>query len=195
MKRVLAVLHVLFVLAIAVAVVAPNLPTDRFGSLPRRVAGWLRPVSIVQSWRMYAPHPQLAQVYMNLTAVYADGTERELVETQNERDGWGAHWAWDKTRIDIFRHYANAQPSRANVHRTWYLKGVCVREARTGPIPDKIVMHQVRRRFTPPQRVREGADPLGAPRRRLIIVQPCKVKAVRDMIEADRLRRGLPVAD
>lgn len=195
MKRALAVLHVLFVLAVAGAIVVPNLPREPFGELPGRIAGWLKPVSLVQSWRMYAPHPQLAQVYMNLTAVYADGTERELEETENERDGWGTNWAWDKTRIDIFRHYANHQPSRANAHRTWYLKHVCVRESRTGPIPDKIVMHQVRRRFTPPQRVIEGADPLGAPRRRLVTVQPCKVKHVREMIDADRRRRGVPVED
>jgi hypothetical protein len=41
----------------------------------------------------------------------------------------------------------------------------------------------------------EGADPLGAPRRRLVIVQPCKVKHVREMIDADRRRRGVPVED
>lgn len=195
MRRIAGVLHVLYVLALATIVVVPNLPREHFGDLPGSLAGKLRPLSFVQSWRMYAPHPQLAQVYMNLTAVYDDGTERELEETVDEAHGWGSHWAWDKTRIDIFRHYANFHPTRSNAHRTWYLKGVCVREARRGPAPEKIVMHQVRRRFTPPSHVAKGAPPFSAPRRRLVTVQPCKVKQVREMIEADRARRGVPLAD
>jgi hypothetical protein len=183
-------LHVIYVLAIVTAIVMPNLPRDLFGPVPGTLAGWLREVSLVQSWRMYAPHPQLAQVYMNLTAVYDDGTERELEETYDERDGWSTHWAWDKTRIDIWRHYANFTPTKANPNRTWYLKGVCVREARGGEIPNKIVMHQVRRRFTPPSRVQKGQDPLGTRGRRLITVQPCKTKQLLQMIEADRDRLG-----
>jgi hypothetical protein len=139
---------------------------------------------------MYAPNPQRAQLEMNLHATYADGTERELFETELERRAWGTHWVWDKTREDIWRQYANFHPDKRNINRIWYLKGVCVREARHGEIPVKIVMYQVRRRFAPPQKVAQGAPGLGAPRRKLVTVQYCKKPDVLEMIEHDREARG-----
>lgn len=188
-------LHLLSVVAIATFVVVPALPGAWTGGLSGRLSSLLRPISVKQSWRMYAPNPQRAQAYMNLTAEYADGTERVLEETEQERAGWGTHWMWNKSRVDIWRHYANFHPKRRNDHRTWYLRGTCVREARRGPIPEKIVMHQVRRRFAPPDAVGANTGGLGVPRRSLVTVQYCRTKQVLTMIEEDRKRRGIEPPD
>ena len=115
--------HIVWALALASIVLLPNLPTERFGQLPSKLAGWLRPVSFVQSWRMYAPDPQRSQTYMNLTAHYPGGREVELEETIQEKNGWTVTWAGQKTRVDIWRHYANFHGSGRNDNRTWYLRG------------------------------------------------------------------------
>lgn len=185
MRGLIRAVRAMGALAVFAVIVAPNLPTDWVGEWTSKLAGWTRPVSFVQSWRMYAPNPQRAQSYMNLTAHFDDGSQADLEETLQERDGWGTHFAWDKTRVDIWRHYANFHPKRANEHRKWYLRAVCIREARRGNMPDKIVMEQVTRRFAPPQKVKPGQGALGRPRRRLVTVQYCKVKRVREMLAAD----------
>jgi hypothetical protein len=183
-------LRVLGVVALGTLVVAPNLPSEWVGDWTSTLAGWLRRVSFVQSWRMYAPNPQRAQSYMNLTAHYDDGTTAELFETEQERGGWGTVWAWNKTREDIWRHYANFHPKSNNEHRTWYLRAVCVREARSGRVPEKIVMEQVTRGFTHPDKVAAGKPALGRRRVELVTVAYCKTKQVREMIEADAERRA-----
>jgi hypothetical protein len=193
-KSIKTVLHLVYVVAVGLLVLGPFLPKSVFGDASTKLSGWLRQISVVQNWRMYAPDPQRAQIYMDLTAVYEDGSERELLETRIERHGWSTQYAWTKTRMDIWRHYANFRPRQANDHRKWYLRGVCVREARRGPIPKKIVMHQVRRRFTPPEQVAAGAPPLSRPRRRFVTVAYCRASEVKAMIEADRARRGQEAA-
>ncbi|MCH9681978.1 MAG: hypothetical protein K0V04_11130 [Deltaproteobacteria bacterium] len=179
------------VLAIASAIVLPNLPGawvgEWVGAQVSTTAGWLRQVSFVQSWRMYAPNPQRAQTYMNLTAQYDDGSSAHLEETRQERHGWGRHFAWDKSRVDIWRHYANFHPKNANDHRKWYLRGVCVREARRGHMPQKVVMEHVTRRFTNPAKVAKGAPALGRPRKSLVTVGYCRTQRVRQMMDADPL--------
>lgn|GEM_PF-1435685 len=184
--------HVVWALGLGSIVLLPNLPRERFGELPGVVAGRLRPISFVQSWRMYAPDPQRSQTYMNLVAHYPGGREVELEETIQEKNGWTVTWAGNKTRVDIWRHYANFHGTGRNDNRTWYLRAVCVREARKGEVPTRISMTQVRRRFATPERVGEGKPDLGR-RRRLKNVNhwmPCKTKIVMKMIEADRERRG-----
>lgn len=180
--------RVLGVLALATIVLVPNLPSEWMGEWSSTLAGGLRRASFVQSWRMYAPNPQRAQTYMNLTAHYGDGTTEALWETEQERGGWATVWAWDKTREDIWRHYANFHPKSANEHRTWYLRGVCVREARSGRVPEKIVMEHVTRGFARPDKVAAGKPALGRRRVELVTVAYCKTKQVRAMIEADRAR-------
>ena len=183
-------LHAGFVLALAAFIVLPALPTAWTGTIGSSLADWGRKISVRQTWRMYAPNAQRAHMYMNLRAVYDDGTERELEETEQEQAGWGTHWLWNKTRVDIWRQYANFHPRKRNENRTWYLRGVCVREARRGEIPHRIVMQQVRRRLTPPEKVLAGAPGLGRPHRQLVTVQYCKTQRVLEMIEQDRARRG-----
>lgn len=179
-------LHALVPTLLAVAVVAPALPSKHFGELPGVVAKGLLLVSIKQTWGMYAPDPQRAQTYMDLEALYDDGSTTQLAESDDLETGWGTTWAWRKTRMDIWKFYANFNPEKRNDHRTWYLRLVCVREARTGLTPRKITMHQVKRRFTAPAKVAAGAPGLGEPERRLITVAYCNTSPVKEMIDEDR---------
>ena len=57
-----------------------------------------------------------------------------------------------------------------------------------GFMEDKIVMEQVTRGFTHPDKVAAGKPALGRPRRELVTVAYCKTKQMREMIEADRAR-------
>jgi hypothetical protein len=176
------------VCSVVAFVLVPNLPSEDV-PLAGTMAKWAKQVSFKQGWQMYAPNPQRAQMYMNLTAVYDDGSERRLEETVQENQAWGTHFMWDKTRVDIWRQYANFNVKHRNNNRVWYLKGVCVREARKGPIPKRIIMHMVRRRFTPPEKVAQGSPGLGAAKRTFVTVQYCQHPVVKDIIEADQLRQ------
>jgi len=181
-------LHAAYALSIASAIVVPTLPARHTGAVGVWLRDTLRQVSVQQSWRMYAPDPVRSHAYMNLTAEFADGSHVELEETAQEQPGWGTTYALAKTRLDIWRYYANLRPKERNVNRTWYLYGVCVREARKpGPHPVRIVMTVVTRRFTSPRKVREGAAPLGPPQRREVARISCNHPTVLRMIEGDRL--------
>jgi hypothetical protein len=63
-----------------------------------------------------------------------------------------------------------------------------VREARSGRVPEKIVMEQVTRGFAHPDKVAAGKPALGRRRVELVTVAYCKTKQVREMIEADQER-------
>ncbi len=187
LRILLRALHAAFVLTVVGFVVIPNVPSEDV-PLSGTMAKWAKQVSFKQGWQMYAPNPTRAQMYMNLTAVYDDGSERRLEETLQENQAWGTHFMWDKTRVDIWRQYANFNVKHRNNNRVWYLKGVCVREARKGPVPKRIVMHMVRRRFTPPDKVAKGRPGLGKPKRTFVTVQYCQHPVVKKIIEADAHR-------
>jgi len=184
----LRLLHAAFVLGVVAFIVLPNIPSKHL-PIAGEMSKLAKKVSFKQGWQMYAPNPQRAHMYMNLTASYDDGSERRLEETVQEKQGWGTHFMWNKTRVDIWRQYANFNAKHRNNNRVWYLKGVCVREARRGPIPKRITMHMVRRRFTRPGKVAAGAPPLGKPKRTFVTVQYCQHPVIKEMIEADALRR------
>lgn len=181
----------LLVFALVATILIPVAPKWLVGNLGSKLATPLLRISIRQAWQMYAPNPQRAQVYMNLQAIYTDGRVVDLQETADEKDGWGGEFFWSKTRMDIWRQYASFHPKGRNENRIWYLKGVCVREARRGDTPHRIVMHQVRRRFTPPHKVAKGAAGLRKPKKSFVTVQYCKSPQVLEMIEADQARRGV----
>ncbi len=187
MRALRRILHAAFALAVVAFVLVPNVPSKML-PLSGTLAKLGLTVSFKQGWQMYAPNPQRAHAYMNLTAVYDDGSEAYLEESLQENRAWNTHWMWNKTRVDIWRQYANFGAKHRNDNRTWYLKGVCVREARKGPIPHRILMHHVRRRFTAPHKVAKGAPDLGPPKRTLTTVQYCRNPVVLEMIEADRAR-------
>jgi hypothetical protein len=181
------VVHAAFVLAVVAFVVLPNIPSKHL-PLAGELAKVAKKVSFKQGWQMYAPNPQRSQTYMNLTAVYDDGSERRLEETVQENAGWGTHFVWNKKRVDIWRQYANFNTNRRNNNRVWYLKGVCVRESRRGPVPRRIVMNAVRRRFMPPGKVAKGRPGLGRAKSTFVTVQYCQHPVILEMIEADRHR-------
>lgn len=183
-------LRAVLVLALVGCIVIPVAPKWLVGDLGSKLASPLLTVSIRQSWQMYAPNPQRAQVYMNLQAIYTDGRVIDLEETAAEKEGWGSEFFWSKTRLDIWRQYASFHPKGRNDNRIWYLKAVCVREARKGDTPHRIVMHQVRRSFTPPHKVAKGAPGLRKPKKTFVTVQYCKSPQVLEMIEQDQGRRG-----
>jgi hypothetical protein len=189
-RALLRILHALVPVTLAAAIVFPVLPGEGFGPLPRLFARAQLVVGVKQTWGMYAPDPQRSQHYMELVAVYDDGREEPLEENVDLEDGWGTTWAWRKTRLDIWKFYANFHPKKRSDHRLWYLRMVCVREARKGEIPEKITMHQVTRRFTSPGKVRKGAKGLGAPTREFVTVQYCRTPPTDAMIAEDRERRG-----
>jgi hypothetical protein len=149
-----------------------------------------RRISVSEMWGMYAPGPQRAHSYMLLTAIEPDGTERALEENEVETEGWGTTWVWEKNRIHILHHavgYFRAnKPSR---NRTWFLRGICVREYRAGYEPIRIRMDRIRRRFTKPSAVRKGKPVLTKPERLDVATMGCRSKLVRDMIKEDRARR------
>jgi hypothetical protein len=151
----------------------------------------LRAISVSQNWGMYAPAPSRAHAYMLLTAIEPDGTERPLEENEIAEDGWGTSWMWDKDRLDILRHAVGFfRADKPNRNRTWFMRGICVREYRRGFEPVQIRMERVRRGFTPPDKVRAGKPVLGRPNTKQVQIMGCNARIVREMIEEDRARHG-----
>jgi hypothetical protein len=189
-KLALRLLHACVPILMTAAIVLPVLPGEGWGPLPRLLGRAMLVIGVKQSWGMYAPDPQRSHHYMELVAHYDDGREVPLEENVDVDEGWGTTWAWKKTRLDIWKFYANFHPKKRSEHRLWYLRMVCVREARKGETPQKITMHHVTRRFTAPAKVRKGAPGLGEPRRELVTVQHCRTPPTNKMIEEDQARRA-----
>lgn len=155
------------------------------------IVAQLRKVSVLQTWNMYAPDPQRAQSYLSLRAELADGTVVQLEEGIQAEHGWDSVLDWQKRRVDIWRVIVAGEKQQA--HRTWYLRGVCVREDRArGEPPVKIIAERVRRRLTSPKSVAAGKPALGEVARKDLQTLRCDEWQARAMIAADRARRGLP---
>lgn len=170
---------------VALGIVGPFVPGVG-GPLVAR----LRKVSVLQTWNMYAPDPQRAQSYLSLRAELADGSLVVLVEGVQAEDGWGSVLDWDKRRVDIWRVIVAGE--KQQVHRSWYLRGVCVREDRArGEPPRTIIAERVRRRLTSPAAVLAGKPGLGELGRTPLQTLRCDEWQARAMIAADRVRRGL----
>ena len=101
-------------------------------TLHDRIVDVLRKVSISQTWRMYAPDPARGHYYMVLETYDRDGTKRVQEESVKVETGWGTSWAWSRTRKDIWLHAIMRGIDKTNRNRTWYMRGVCMREARRG---------------------------------------------------------------
>lgn len=150
----------------------------------------MRKLSLSQSWHMYAPNPARGHFYVEVRAYDRDGSVRLLDDSRLAEEGWGTTWAWDRTRKDIWLHTLGRNPRKVNRNRTWYMRGVCMREARRGHEVRRVEMTRVYRRIRSPERVREGAESLGPVRRRKAQDSSCRVRIIRQMIEADSRRRG-----
>jgi hypothetical protein len=198
--------HLFAVVVLAAFIVLPVLPkldveakppglasiAAGFNLVRAKLAHAAGAASVKQSWNMYSPNPQRALVYLNITAHYPDGSERRLQETVQEQAGWDTNWMWDKTRVDIWRQYAAFHGRRGSRHRTWYLRGVCVRETRRGAVPTKLTLELVKRRFTAPELVAQGRPALGPKQHDVVSTQYCRNPVVNEMIANDRARRGEP---
>jgi hypothetical protein len=167
-------------------------PSEQLGPRLRpahdRLIALMRPLSLSQSWSMYAPDPGRGHYYMELVAYDADGTVRVLEDSEMAKHGWGTTFFWDRPRMEIWRHTVTGHVDQANRNRTWYLRGVCVREARRGYDVQRIEMTQVFRRMRSPEQVRDGKALLGPIKRRKAQDGSCRVQIIREMIEADGRR-------
>ncbi len=191
--------HALLALALAAFIVIPALPREqshawfgkeRMDSLARS----MRTVSLSQRWIMYSPNPSRWITLLALSEYRADGTRVPLVEYEKAETGWRTHWWWTKSRRDIWQYYAAIRRKKPNPNRTWFLKGVCVREARDHPEdpPVRILAESVRRRITPPHKVRRGRPDIGPAQREKIQLLDCRILPVRTMIKEDQARHGDP---
>jgi len=183
-----------FALALAISIVTPALPTSWTGAFGIAIIDATRKISVGQRWGMYAPNPPNAVSYLGLTAHHAKGKATPLPELEWAESGFGTHWAWTKRRSDIWQFYiSRGKPGRQNPHRNWYIKAACVREARIhGKPPVRITAEVVTRRITQPDAVRRGKPDLSPMTRKMMQMIDCRFRPVRDMIEADRVRREQP---
>ena len=162
-----------------------------------RVSDAFRLVSLSQSWRMYAPDASRSHFYLTLDAIHADGTREALPESALAETGWGTQWIWTKNHLDVLRHQVGQRgPDEPSLNRTWYLRGICVREAKLGKAPERIEMGRVKRKFRRPDQVRAGKAALGPPERVHIETVNCRSPVVRAMIEhANARAEGRPFVD
>jgi hypothetical protein len=188
------VVNFLFPLALVALMLLAAWPGPKLGPRLRphhdRLTQLMRPLSLSQSWNMYAPDPPRGHFYMELTAHDADGTARVLEESELVEHGWGTTFFWEKTRKEIWRLTITGKIDEVDRNRTWYLRGVCLREARRGHDVQRVEMTQVFRRIRTPEQVRDGKELLGPPKRRKAQDGSCRVQIIRDMIETDARRRG-----
>ncbi|MBA3546335.1 MAG: hypothetical protein H0T76_07630 [Nannocystis sp.] len=172
-------------------ILAPLIP----GPHARPLNELLKRISIQQSWRMYTPDAQRAQSYVSVRAELEDGSVVPLEEAIEAEAGWGSILDWQKRRIHIWRGYA-AMGDRSNSNRNWYLRSLCVREDRArGAAPVKVIAERVRRAFNPPAAVASGAPALAVLTRTTVATIDCRGLPERNMIAADRARRGLPAPE
>jgi hypothetical protein len=194
LQRLRRMINVEFPLLLGLAMVLAALPSDELGPRLRsahdRLIGGMRQLSLSQSWSMYAPDPGRGHYFMELVAHDVDGTVRVLEDSELAEHGWGTSFFWDRTRMEIWRHTVTGRLDEVNRNRTWYLRGVCVREARRGYDIQRIEMTQVFRRIRSPEQVRDGKALLGPIKRVKAQDASCRVEIIREMIAADARRRG-----
>lgn len=122
---------------------------------------------------------------------FPDGSTEPLVEREDVEHGWGTHWFWTKSRVDIWRYYTTTRRDKPNPNRTAYLMGVCVREDRlNGAPPRRLTAYAVRRRINPPGVLLAGGPELGPKERVKMQTLDCRNPIARAMIKDDRARRG-----
>jgi hypothetical protein len=186
------VVNVVFPLLLGGAMLLAAWPGEKLGPRLRprhdRLVELMRPLSLSQSWNMYAPDPARGHYYMELIAYDADGSRRVLEDSYMAEHGWGTAWFWRRPRVEIWRYAVSSRVGENDRNRTWYLRGVCAREAGRGYDIRRIEMTQVYRRMRAPEQVREGKELLGPPKRRKAQDGNCNVQIVREMIEIDAQR-------
>ena len=175
-------------------IVLPGIPKGYAGPLEEAQGWWggkLRVVSLSQRWGMYAPDPARSHSYARTVAVYNGDRRVPLEESERSSPGWGTVWVSSVSRHDFWSYrVTHPRPGKPNRNRTWFLRGLCVREDRRGQMPLAIRLERSHRKFTPPDKVRAGADVLGEEKHRLVETTSCVLGRTRTMVEDDRARRG-----
>lgn len=194
LQRLRRVVNVEVPLLLGIAMVLATLPSEQLGPRLRpvhdRLIAVMRPLSLSQSWSMYAPDAARGHYFMELVAHDADGTVRVLDDSELAEHGWGTTFFWNRTRKDIWHYTISGRIDEVNRNRTWFMRGVCVREARRGYDVQRIEMTQVFRRMRSPEQVREGKALLGPIKRRKAQDGSCRVRIIGEMIETDARLRG-----
>ncbi len=185
-------LEALWVLALAALIVVPALPGSWQTELTKDVIGWTKKVSLSQHWSMYAPNPQRGIAYLNIRGRHLDGHEEPLEEAGRAEAGWGTVWGWEKRRRDIWAFYAGVSKKKGgNLRRTWFVKSICIREARRSDHPPRLLLvDRVSRTFTHPDKVRAGEPDLSPLVRTPVQKIDCGYPPIQRMIEEDRRRHG-----
>jgi len=173
---------------LAFLIVVPALPRSLGGELATRTGGMLRKFSLSQYWSMYAPNAAQRTRYIRVTSHYEDGHSEDLEECIEEEGGWGTQWAWTKNRRAIWRYRLSRE--KATRDRAWYLRGVCVREARRngGVAPKRVEMHSVRRTIRSPSAVRAGKATYGKKQFKKVGSMACSTDLVLRMLAGDGVR-------
>lgn len=153
-----------------------------------RLVELMRPLSLSQSWGMYAPDAARSHRYLILEAHDADGRVRALEESEALDQGWGTVRGWARSRRDIWRVEITRSMATANRNRTWYLRGVCLREARRGHEVEHLQLRLASRSLRSPEQVRAGRGVLGPLRVEPAGRASCRVGIIRKMIARDRER-------
>ncbi|NVB40863.1 hypothetical protein G6O69_23695 [Pseudenhygromyxa sp. WMMC2535] len=163
---------------------------------PKReqLGGYMHTLSLSQRWQMYAPDPTRGHAYPELIAYDAQGNARVLPESRLVEEGWGTWWAWERNRRQLWEHIIVRKIDKVNRHRIWYLRGLCMREARLGHAVERVELRRVYRRVRPPEKVLKGDALLGPPKIRKGRDTSCKVKIIREMIAADPMGAGAALA-
>ena len=188
------VVNVAFPVSVGYVIILGALPREQLSEAVQarhdRIVEHMRTISLSQTWAMYAPNPGRGHFYMKLVAHDEDGTVRVLEESTMAEVGWGTARFWRRSRLDIWQHAVSRRIEKVNRNRTWYLRGVCVREARRGHDVRRIEMTRVYRGIRSPERVRKGQDVLGPPSIKKAQDGSCRVKIIRDMIALDAQLRA-----
>ncbi len=167
-------------LLFVVFLVLPKLPEN---PATERLLPLLKAASLRQSWGMYAPNPARAYSQLELEAIDIRGKAVELPETQLARAGWGTAWAFTRSREDYWRYaVARYDKKRQDMNRVWYLRSICVREARAGRPLRQVSAYRVHRKFRPPKGVLEGRSDLRKADRTLVGTMECNTKTIREML-------------
>ncbi len=193
-------LNVAFPLVLGIGIVVlPAIPRkhlpEPLAPVRERLDRTMRTLSLSQRWGMYAPNPVRSHSHPRFVAVDPDGTERVLLQDELTDDPWGRAFWWTKSREDFWRYHAVHYRAKArNPHRTWYLLGLCVEEARAGHHPERITLYRLRRSFRRPDKVAEGKTVLIKRKRKVLQSVRCDSKTVREMIEEDERGAGADAA-
>ncbi|MCB9566588.1 MAG: hypothetical protein H6710_05140 [Myxococcales bacterium] len=186
-------LEALWALSLAVVIVAPALTGALKNPVGEAIGAATRKISVSQRWQMYAPDAQHSLAYVSIRGRFADGREEPLLEALEADEGWGAgNWWWTKDRAGFWRFYAAVSRKKGSAPiRTWYVKSLCVREARRSDDPPLILLvDRVTRSFNAPEKVLAGAPEYGPVVRTPVQKINCMYRPIQEMIAEDEARRG-----